>query len=630
MPVCMVRGLSGAGAWRRLLAAASLVLACLFVAVPAQAQNCNYATAQGSTGPANWQTYCWLDLSSYNDTTARSATGQNMTYTLPDGTVMTFNLRVSGAAAAPAFSPSWSGAAVGNTAFTGIGGRPVFYQSAAGTTTIAITGIQLTPPSGASTITSYMFVAADGESSNDGESLRFQTNGGAWTLLDQSGPVTGSTYPTVTGVNTTDVRVTGVAGTVGAHVFGSSTPTQLTTTMVGGGLQGVMFAVRFASIRLTQQIVATRVNAADQFRFDIRASTNGTTLATGTTSGTGLGPFASAALSSSSALPLTLVQTMAAGSVSAQGAYRTRLTCTNAAVSSTPLPNNVETVNYAFGALQFGDNVSCVFTSTPYPHLQLTKALGGTLGRRFATDQFIMRIDQGTTTVATTTTTGTGTTVGNASTPLAQVAAGTVYSLYELGAGTTSLAQYTATMACTNAWAGSTTPLPTTATATITPQMGDIIRCTITNTRRAANATLAIVKSSTLTSDPVTGTTAPFHLPGAIVRYRLQVSNSGTLTVDNNSVLLIDAVPANILIGTAAAPTFQQGTPTSAVTVNTATDIRYSNAAAAPTSFAACTYVPVLPYDPAVRYVCINPKGTFAASTGTPPNFSVSFNAQIR
>lgn len=541
---------------------------------------------------------------------------------------MTFNLKVSGAAIGSAVSPSWTGAAVGNTAFLGIAGRPVLYQTAAGTTTVTITGITLTPPSGATTITSYMFVAADAESSNSGETLTFQTNGGSWTQLDEVGPISGATYPTVSGLGTGTVTTTGAGGTVGAYIFGSTTPTAVTTRLVGAGFQGTMFAVRFASIRLNQQIAATRIQAADQFKFDIKATANGTVLASGTSSGTGLGPFTAAALSSSSALPITLAQSMAAGSASALSQYRSRLTCTNSAVSSTPMPSNVDTTSYDFGSLQFGDNVSCLFTDTPYPHLQLGKALA-TSGRRYGTDQFVMRIDQGGTAVATTTTTGTLATVTNGVTALTQVTAGTAYVLYETGAGTTSLAQYSAIMACTNGWAGSSTPLPTAATATITPQMGDVIRCTLTNTRRTANATLAITKVSAPVSDPVNGTTGPLLIPGAVVRYTLRVSNSGSLPVDANTVVLIDSLPANIRVGSAASPVFTQGSPTSGLTFNAGTDLRFSNAASAPTSFAACTYTPVTTYDPAVRYLCLNPKGIMAASTGTPPSFSISFNARI-
>lgn len=629
MPLGMHRNGPIGTSLQRLTGLLLLLLGVFCWSQPAAAANCYSATGQGTTGPANWQTYCWLDLTSYNDTAARSSAGQNLSYTLPDGTVMTFNLKVSGAAVNAAASPSWTGAAVGNTAFTGIAGRPILYQTAAGTTVATISNVVMTPPSGASAITSYMFVAADAESSNDGETLRFQTNGGAWTVLDQSGPISGATYPTVTGINTNNVLTTGVPGTVGAYIFGSTTPTTITTTMVGGGLQGAMFAVRFASIRLNQQIVGTRINTADQFKFDIRATASSTVLATGTTTGTALGPFTAAALSSSSALPLTLFQSMAGGSVSAQSQYRTTLTCTNASVSSTALPSNVTTTDYNFGTLQFGDNVSCTFTSTPFPHLQLTKAMGGT-GRRFASDQFIMQINQGGTTLATTTTTGTGTTVGNGSTALVQVTAGSIHTLTEAGSGATSLAQYTSVMACTNGWTGSSTALPTAVPGTVTPQMGDVIRCTITNTRRTANATLAVSKTSTLLSDPVTGTTAPFHIPGAIVRYRLDVLNSGSLSVDNNTVFLVDTLPADIRVGTAASPAFTQGTPSSGLTFTAGTDIRYSNAATAPASFAACTYTPVSAYDPAVRHICLNPKGTMAASTGTPPNFSITFNAEVR
>lgn len=615
---------------RSLLAFVLVALAAALLPAQAQAANCNYATAQGSTGPVNWQTYCWLDLSSYSDITARSAGGQNFSYSLPDGTTMTFNMKVSGAAATSATSPSWSGAAVGNTAFLGVGGRPVLYQTAAGTTTVNITGITLTPPSGSSAITSYMFVAADAESSNNGESLTFQTNGGSWVQLDQVGPISGSLYPGVSGVGTSTVTTTGVAGTVGSYVFGSSTPTAINTTLVGGGLQGAMFAVRFASIRLNLHIANTRIQAADQFKFDIKATSNGSVLASGTSSGTALGPFTAAALSSSSALPLTLSQAMATGSTSLLSQYRSRLTCTNAVTSSTPLPSNLETTSYNFGALQFGDNIQCLFVNTPYPHLQLTKALGAA-GRQYASDQFVMTIAQATTVLSSTTTTGTGAVIANGSTAMLQVSPATVYTIRETGDGVTSLAQYVPALSCINGWAGSSTALPSGAvtSATLSLQMGDVIRCTITNTKRATNATLSVTKLSFPLTDPVNGATNPKLIPGAIARYTLSVANTGPSPVDSNSVLLIDTLPPQIAVGSAASPTFVQGTASSQLTFNSSTDLRYSNASSPPASFASCTYTPTSAYDPAVRYLCINPKGIMAGSNGTPPSFSISFNSQV-
>lgn len=611
----------------KLIAALCALLATLCAASPALAAPCYYATSQGTTGPSDWQTYCWLDLSSYNDATARTASGQNFSFTLPDGTVMSFTMRVSGAAAASATAPSWTGAAVGNTAFLGIAGRPIFYQTAAGTTTVQISGITLAPPS-SGTVSAYMFVGADGESSNGGESLSFQTNGGAWQLLDTAGPISGSTYPTASGAGTSTFSVAGANGNVGAYIVGSVSPTQVNTTLVGGGLQGTMFAVRFASIRLNTQISGARINAADQFTFSINATSGGAALASGTSSGTGLGPFTAAALSSTAAIPITLNQSMATGSTSALAKYRSILTCTNSTSgSTTAMPSNVTTTSYNFGALKFGDAVQCTFTETPFPHLTLSKALGSG-GRQFVGDQFTMNISQGSTVVATTTTTGSGATVTNAATPQTQVAAATAYVLAEAASGTTTLGQYTSGMVCTNA-AASSTVLPTTVGGSVTPQMGDIISCVITNTKRAANAALGMVKTSVLLSDPINGSTNPKAIPGAIVRYSFQVQNSGPAAVDSNALLIVDTLPLQIAVGNAAAPIFTQGTPTSGLTFSSATDIRYSNAATMPATFAACTYTPVAAYDPAVKYVCLRPQGAMAGSTGTPTSFTISIQGQL-
>lgn len=611
----------------RLYAVLIAILASLLLAAPARAANCNYATQQGATGPSSWQTYCWLDFAGYVDSTARSASGQNFSYTLPDGTVMAFNMKVSGSTIAGATSPSWSGAAVGNTAFLGISGRPILYQTAAGTTTVTISGITLTPPVSGS-VTSYMLVAADGESSNNGESLSFQTNGGNWQLLDQAGPISGSTYPGQAGTGTNTFTETGVAGTVGAYVVGSVNPTSVTTKLVGGGLQGAMFAVRFASIRLTTQIVGARANPADQFSFSISATSSGSTLASATSSGTGLGPFTAAALSSTAAVPLSLNQAMAGGSVNTIAHYRSSLTCTNTATSTTPLPSSLITTSYSFGTLQFGDAVTCTFTETPFPHLTLTKALDPT-GRQFAADQFVMNISQGGSVVATTTTGGSGAAVSNGSTPQYQGSSGIAYKLDEAPSGTTSLAQYTATMTCTNAASGTGTVLPSSPGGTITPVMGDVIACTITNTKRAANATLTVSKLSVPVSDPVNGSINPKLIPGALVQYSIVVQNSGPSAVDGNSILIVDSLPAQLQVGSAASPTFAQGSPGSALTFNAGTDIRYSNASTAPTSFAACTYAPVAAYDPAIRFICLNPKGAMAGSTGTAPSFTVTFTSKL-
>ncbi|MDP3676521.1 MAG: hypothetical protein Q8R44_15715 [Novosphingobium sp.] len=62
-----------------------------------------------------------------------------------------------------------------------------------------------------------------------------------------------------------------------------------------------------------------------------------------------------------------------------------------------------------------------------------------------------------------------------------------------------------------------------------------------------------------------------------------------------------------------------------------ATDLRFSDQAAAPASFAQCGYTPAVTdaYDPAIRHICVNPKGALA--TGSPaPGFTIQFRARIR
>lgn len=594
---------------------------------PALAAVCAPATSQG-TAPASWQTYCWLDFTAYNDTTARTTAGQTFSYTLSDGATLSFRVRTTGAGITSIAAPSWTGAAVGNTAFLGIPNRPILYQTGAGTTQITISNITITPPPGAPAVTAYMFVAADAESTNNGESLSFITNGGNWTLLDQVNPITGSTYPTTTGIGTATFTETGVAGTVGGYIVGSTSPTTVTTTLVGGGLQGAMFAVRFASMRLTKVISGARVQAADQFKFDVTATSTGTVLATGTTTGTGTGPFTAAAISLASGIPLTLSESMAAGSTSPLSSYSSSLTCTNGATgSSTPLPTNVATTSYSFGALQFGDAIACTFTNTAFPHLRIQKALGGT-GRRFATDQFTMNITQGVTSVATTTTTGTGTTVANGATPLTLVTAGQAYTFAEAASGSTVLSQYTATMSCTNARNGSTVSYA--VPATITPILGDLITCTVTNTPRPSNASLTTVKSSFVISDPVNGTTNPKLIPGAVLGYSINVSNTGTLPVDSSSIFILDPLPSTVAYNGASAVTFGNGPITSGLTFNPATDVRWSKSATAPASFAACTDTPSAGFDPTIRYVCIRPSGVMAGATGSgQPSFTVAFQTRI-
>jgi hypothetical protein len=188
-----------------------MALVVLLCGAPALANTCSTATTQG-TAPPEWQTYCWLDFTGYNDATAKSAAGQNFSFTLTDGSTLTLNVKAT-SPNATAFgavpAPSWTGAAVGNSAFIGIPGRPIIYTAAGGTSVVTLSNIIITAPAGVGQATTYMFVAADAESTDGAESLSFTTNGGNWTILDQVDPISGSQYPAVSGVGTQTVTESG-------------------------------------------------------------------------------------------------------------------------------------------------------------------------------------------------------------------------------------------------------------------------------------------------------------------------------------------------------------------------------------------------------------------------------------
>ncbi len=165
----------------------------------------------------------------------------------------------------------------------------------------------------------------------------------------------------------------------------------------------------------------------------------------------------------------------------------------------------------------------------------------------------------------------------------------------------------------------------------------------------AANATLTVAlpsftvaKSVLLVSDPVNGTTLPKAIPGAVVSYSIQVTNSGAGTADNNTTLIIDAIPVNtrLFVGDLGGPgsgpiVFVNGTPSSGLTytftslASAADDVSFSNTGCTPFT----NYIPVPDvngFDALVTCIRINPKGVFAAASGgNNPNFEARFRVRV-
>ena len=146
---------------------------------------------------------------------------------------------------------------------------------------------------------------------------------------------------------------------------------------------------------------------------------------------------------------------------------------------------------------------------------------------------------------------------------------------------------------------------------------------------------LTIVKSSAVYSDPYNGTTNPKAIPGGFVAYTVLVSNPATLAVDSNSIIVVDATPANLRLYVGNIPggtgpiLFVNGTPSSALTytftslASTTDDVEFSN-----NGGTTWTYVPVPDVngvDTTVTHMRIRPKGAMAAGS----SFSLYFGYRV-
>ena len=124
----------------------------------------------------------------------------------------------------------------------------------------------------------------------------------------------------------------------------------------------------------------------------------------------------------------------------------------------------------------------------------------------------------------------------------------------------------------------------------------------------------------------------PFATPGNDVLLTASVSNVGTGSTDADSIFAVLTMDQANAFLNAVTPSFggivgfASGSP--ALTFNPATDLRFSNSATRPSGFAQCSYTPVAGYDPQVRHVCLNPKGSLPNGTTT-GQFTVQLRARI-
>lgn len=184
-------------------------------------------------------------------------------------------------------------------------------------------------------------------------------------------------------------------------------------------------------------------------------------------------------------------------------------------------------------------------------------------------------------------------------------------------------------------------------TANAPVSVGDIISAT--TTRKTSGVTYDITSEFSLNYSAINAgaklrgeksvkvlDVGGYSLPGTDMIYTITITNIGEGVTDTDSVVIIDEMPSQMTFFNgdhdgSGPSTDRVGFNETATTLsfNPNTDVRFSDAAAKPSSFAACTYTPATGYDPAVTFICLNPKGQMAA--GDPdPSFGVSFRARIK
>jgi uncharacterized repeat protein (TIGR01451 family) len=125
-----------------------------------------------------------------------------------------------------------------------------------------------------------------------------------------------------------------------------------------------------------------------------------------------------------------------------------------------------------------------------------------------------------------------------------------------------------------------------------------------------------------------------FSIPGQDVDYAITVKNTGGARQDLDSNFVVDSLPPeltfrNLALGGSFTDPIDFSQSAANLQFSYASDVRYASGTVAPSSFAACNYVPSAGYDPAVRHICVRPRGVMSGN-GTLTSYVIRFRAVIK
>jgi hypothetical protein len=353
---------------------ASLLLT--LVAAPGAAHaagptGCGY----GSGGP-DAGTLCWLDMSGYDDTQARTAGGQAMSIGLPGGYTANFTITsrpVGSSTYVPVearTAPLETRFAFGSTAYVGVPSKPVLYSQDLGDTNgvaLSLTNIHVADASGAP-VTGYSFVIADAENNVIGETFTWTSDVALKQLAVVNPAATAGCHLPLTGIGTTTVTCTGSGGGGGPYnavLVSADTPGNIGRSTTTFGRTGFAFAIMTSKITVDKSVNG-RVSPSDSF--DVALTSPESTVMGSASTGAG----DSASTGGITVLPRTnnAVYTMSEAATPSSGtdlgAYTQDWSCTNASVSSTTvLPSGAGTSKTV--SPQAGDDITCTVTNSAPP-----------------------------------------------------------------------------------------------------------------------------------------------------------------------------------------------------------------------------------------------------------------------
>jgi hypothetical protein len=205
---------------------------------------CTDSTTVGANGGNSSDAPCTqiLRFDHYNDVVAGSG-GQNHTWILNNGNRLTMTITRTAGSLTAVTAPTWSGAAFGQSGYTGLRGKTVLYTTGGGWSKVAFTNIQMKDSLG-NAINNFTLIGIDAESTDNSERDTLVSNGTSWFDYDTITPPSIGSVPLETGIGTSTLVWTGTGGAnARARLVSTNNPTSFTFSTVAGGLQGFAMGV---------------------------------------------------------------------------------------------------------------------------------------------------------------------------------------------------------------------------------------------------------------------------------------------------------------------------------------------------------------------------------------------------